>query len=109
MSSRGSKSTASAGSPGGRPPTWTAVSLSPATTCALVTTRPGATTQPLPSIPRPHAVPTTRTTLPAAERTPRAARIPGAGGETSAAGPWTDGSGSKRASAWRIGPDGGSS
>ena len=50
---------------GGSPATSTTVSCSPATTCAFVSTSPGATTQPEPSMPRPHAVPTTRTTLPA--------------------------------------------
>ena len=38
------------------------VSSEPATTCALVTIRPGATAQPEPSTPRPQAVPSTRTT-----------------------------------------------
>ena len=38
------------------------MSSSPATTWALVTTRPGAATQPEPSIPSPQAVPRTRTT-----------------------------------------------
>ena len=85
------------------------MSLSPATTCALVTTSPGEPTQPLPSIPRPQAVPTTLTTLVRAVMTPRLARIPRRGGGTSAAGPRTDGSGSNRDSALRIGPDGGSS
>ena len=52
------------------PPTSTVVSLSPATTCALVTTRSGAATQPEPSIARPQAVPSTRTTLRRGARTP---------------------------------------
>ena len=59
--------------------------------------------------PSPHAVPSTRTTL---ARRPRARpawrAIPRVGAGTSAAGPRTDGSGSNRASALRIGPDGGS-
>ena len=45
------------------PGSTTDVLRSPATTCAAVTTRPGAATQPLPEIPSPHAVPRTRTTL----------------------------------------------
>ncbi len=45
-------------------PFWvvTVVSSSPATTWALVTTSPGAPTQPEPSTPSPQAVPSTRTT-----------------------------------------------
>ena len=71
---------------------------------------PAPATQPLPSMPRPQAVPSTRTTLRARRRARRgAARIPASGAGTSAAGPRTAGSGSKRASALRIGPDGGSS
>ena len=80
--------------PGGLPPTWTVVSVSPATTWAFVTTMPGAATQPLPSMPRPQAVPRTLTTLPPASLTPRVARIPRVGGGTSASGPRTEGSGS---------------
>ncbi len=38
------------------------VSCSPATTCAAVTTRSRVANQPLPSMPTPHAVPSTRTT-----------------------------------------------
>ena len=85
------------------------MSLSPATTWALVTTTPGAATQPLPSIPSPQAVPYTRTTLGRAAATPPERRTRREGPATSAAGPCTDGSGSSRASASRIGPDGGSS
>ena len=81
--------------------------FSPATTWALVTTSPGAATQPLPSIPSPQAVPNTRTTLRRAARTEPSRRIARVGVETSADGPCTDGSGSNRASALRIGPDGG--
>ena len=47
----------------------TEVSSSPATTWALVTTMPGAATQPEPSTPRPQAVPSTRTTEAPARRT----------------------------------------
>src|SRR5512133_1061807 len=78
----------------------TAVSLSPATTWAAVTTVPGAATQPDPSIPSPHAVPITRTTLGAAARTPGRRRTAGFGAGTSAKGPPSAGNGSMRASAW---------
>ena len=59
---------------GRRPRPGSLVSDSPATTWALVTTTPGAATQPLPSMPSPHAVPNTRTTLAPAPRTPRRRR-----------------------------------
>src|SRR6266566_1745341 len=85
----------------------TAVSCSPATTCAAVTTTPEAATQPEPSIPSPHAVPTTRTTLGAAARTPGTRRTCGFGGATCATGPPSAGNGSNRASA-RNNADGGS-
>ena len=47
----------------------TCVSCSPATTCAAVATSRGEMNQPLPSTPRPHAVPSTRTTESCARRT----------------------------------------
>ena len=97
---------------GGRPrrPTWTVVSSWPATTCALVTTTPSPATQPLPCTPEPagraeHAGPRCGP--------PRAP--PGRGRSSQfgrparpASGPSICGNGSKRASACRIGPDGGS-
>ena len=48
-----------------RPPAYrpAVVSVWPAITCASVTTMLGPATQPEPEIPRPHAVPSTRTTL----------------------------------------------
>ena len=57
----------------------------------------------------PQAVPMTRTTLRDAALIAGAAATRGAGGATSGEGPETWGSGSRRASAFRIGPDGGSS
>ncbi len=54
-------------------------------------------------------MPSTFTTLGAAARTPGAPTMLPGGAGTLAAGPRTDGSGSIRASACRIGPDGGSS
>jgi hypothetical protein len=107
MSLRSSKAIATASSAVPSPPTCTIVSSWPATTCALVTTTPGRTTQPEPSTPRPQAVPRMRTTLGAAARTcgSRATAARGAG--TSAFGPSMVGNGSKRASALRIGPLGG--
>ena len=57
-----------------------AASSIPATTCAFVTTRPGAATQPEPSIPSPHAFPITRTTLSAASLTPVEPSTAGSGG-----------------------------
>ena len=78
------------------------VSRSPATTCAAVTTFPGAATQPEPSTPRPHAVPSTRTTLGAASRTPGRRSTPGSGGGTWASGPPRAGKGSSLASACRT-------
>src|SRR3989454_10160588 len=50
------------GSRGGRPPSSTVVSCSPAITCAFVTTTPASATQPEPSMASPQAVPMTRTT-----------------------------------------------
>ena len=66
---RGSKATTSASrnSPSLRS---TRASFIPATTCAFVTTRFGAATQPEPSTPSPHAVPVTRKTLGSRSRTP---------------------------------------
>ena len=107
MSLRGSNTSTRAGWPGPTPSIWIRVSASPATTCALVITRSGATTQPLPSTPRPQAVPNTRTTLWRASLTPLLARMRRVGAGTSGAGPRTDGSGSNRARALRIGPEGG--
>ena len=88
-------------------PGWsTVVSSSPATTWALVTTRPGPTAQPEPSTPSPQAVPSTRTTEPPAPQ------HVGVGGDrrrraaaTGAAGPVIDGAGSTRSSALRTGPE----
>ena len=68
--------------PAGRRRTCTVVSVSPATTCALVTTSPGPATQPLPSIPRPQACPTIRTTAGLAAITPWARRIAMSGAGT---------------------------
>ena len=51
----------------------------------------GAATQPLPSTPRPQAVPNTRTTLRLAASTAGLARIRRVGADTSAAGPRTRG------------------
>ena len=93
-----SKATASA-SRRSVPGASTVVSSCPATTCAFVTTRPGAATQPEPAIVRPHAVPDTRTTLDAAARTPGARKTCGLGGSTGASGPAMAGNGSTRASA----------
>ena len=70
---------------------------------------PGCTTQPEPSIARPQAVPSTRTTLREALRTPGSRATAGWGAATSGEGPATWGSGSSRASAFRIEPVGGSS
>ena len=105
----GSNRTACAARPGPTPPTWTAVSVSPATTWALVTTRPGA---PHPSAalhPEPAGGAEHADDAAGGPLHPRAGEDPGDGDGTSAAGPWTDGIGSNRASALRIGPDGGSS
>src|SRR6185437_14458797 len=107
MSTRGSYRIGSARSSTLPPPASTVVSPSPATTCALVTISPGAAAHPEPSIARPHAVPSTRTTLREAALTPGSRVEPGEGGATSGEGPVIDGSGSSRASASRIGPDGG--
>src|SRR5205823_371490 len=86
----------------------TVVSSSPATTWALVTTRPGAATQPEPSTPRPHAVPSTLVTESPAASTPGAEAIAGSGGPTLACGPRTGGVGSTRRSTLSSGPEGGS-
>src|SRR5271155_3180366 len=108
MSLRGSYRIACAARPGDLPATSTVVSCSPATTCALVTTVSGSATQPEPSIASPHAVPSTLTTLCEALRTPAACAIAGTGAATFGEGPVIEGIGSSRASALRIGPDGGS-
>src|SRR5438128_653676 len=81
----GSKTTACAGrlSPES---VRTVVSDSPATTCAAVTTRSGLATQPLPSTPRPHAVPRMRTTLRSALRGPGSLSTRGFGGRPAAQG-----------------------
>ena len=63
--------------------------------------------QPLPCTPRPQAVPSTRTTPRPAARTSGSRAIAAFGRGTFADGPRIDGNGSKRASARRIGPDGG--
>ena len=78
----------------------TLVSVSPATTCAAVTTRPGRATQPLPSIPSPQAVPSTRTTLGAAARTPGRLSTRGSSGCVGTGGPARLGNGSIRPSAF---------
>ena len=87
--------------PGSRsePAGVTVVSLSPATTCALVTTRPGAAIQPDPSTPRPQAVPSTRTTPALAAWTSGSRAIFESGAATSGLGPWTATRGSIRWSA----------
>ena len=78
----------------------TTVSLCPATTWAAVTIRSAFATQPVPSTPIPQAIPSTRTTLGAARRTPTACARLGSGGATDAAGPVIAGKGSMRASAF---------
>src|SRR5207248_4473709 len=93
---RESKAVTVAGSGLREPATSTAVSCSPATTCAAVTTVSGRATQPEPSTERPHAVPTTRTTLGAACRTPGRPSTDGSGAGTIATGPTTAGNGSTR-------------
>src|SRR4051794_12617907 len=106
---RGSKATACASSPGWRPRSSTRVSVWPATTCALVTTKPSPATQPEPSTPSPQAEPSTLTTLSAAAFTAAARAIEAVGARTLASGPSMRGNGSSRASA-SISPfDGGSS
>jgi hypothetical protein len=75
----------------------------------LVTTTPGWATHPEPSISRPQAVPSTRTTLREAARTPGSRAIAAGGVETLGSGPEIDGNGSRLASTLRIGPLGGSS
>ena len=105
---RGSNAIAVASSCGPLPRSSTLVSVWPATTCALVTTTPSRATQPEPSTPSPHAVPRIFTTLAAAARTCGSRPIPFAGGATFASGPSILGNGSKRASAFSSGPDGGS-
>ena len=99
MSFCGSKAIARAGSV--PPAKLTVVSSSPATTCAAVTTTPGRATQPLPSMPSPQAVPTMRTTLGAAARTPGRARTVGRRRRSAPGGPASSGNGSTRASAFR--------
>ena len=98
MSLCGSKAIARAGSV--PPAKLTVVSSSPATTCAAVTTTPGLATQPLPSMPSPQAVPTMRTTLGAAARTPGRARTRGSGASVGTGGPAMLGNGSTRLSAF---------
>ena len=95
---RRSKATTSAGR---RPPDCnsTTVSFWPATTWAAVTTRFARATQPVPSTPTPQAVPSTRTTLGVARRTPGSCTSLGSGGGTDAPGPAIVGNGSMRASA----------
>ena len=109
MSFVGSNAIGSRGRPGELPPISTVVSCSPATTWALVTTTSGAATQPgaldrQPAGGAEHAHDAARG-APAPRRCARsrlrARRRP-------ATGPVIDGSGSSRASAFRIGPDGGS-
>ena len=72
-------------------------SRTPATTWAFVTTRPGPAIQPEPSIPRPQAVPVTRTTDGAACLTPGRFAMLGSGGATAASGPGIESNGSTRA------------
>ena len=97
----------SASCPGPVPSSWTVVSSWPATTCAFVTITPSPAIQPEPCTPRPQAVPSTRTTLspPPAPRDRGRSWSPAAARR--GAGPVICGSGSKRASAFRIGPEGG--
>ena len=64
-------------------------------------------TQPLPAIRKPQAVPSTRTTLGAARRTPGESSSVGSGGATGASGPAMLGNGSTRASIFMT-LDGGS-
>ena len=78
------------------------MSSSPATTWAAVTTSLGATTQPLPSTPSPQAVPSTRTTLGAARRTPGCRSTRGSSGRVGTGGPVRLWNGSIRPSAFRI-------
>ena len=104
---RASNQIASVSSRSPSPPTCTVVSSWPATTWAFVTTTPLPATQPLPCTPRPQAVPSTRTTLRPARRTSGSRAMAESGGGTFGAGPSISGNGSKRASACRIGPDGG--
>ena len=107
MSLRGSKYTACAARPGSRPPSRTVVSSSPATTCAFVTTSPGAATQPEPATPSPQALPSTFTTPAAASWTSGSRAMPARGGATPASGPSIRGNGSRRRSEFSSGPDGG--
>ena len=74
----------------------TVVWPTPATTGAFVTTTPRAATQPDPSTPRPHAVPSTRTTLPEAALTSGSRAIFESGAATSGLGPWIETLGSIR-------------
>ena len=71
----------------------------PATTCAFVTTRPGPTIHPDPSMPSPQAKPVMRTTDGRAARTAATCRIAGSGGSTPAAGPTIAANGSMRSTA----------
>ncbi len=70
MSLWGSKTSTWEGNWRPLPPGCTDVYRSPATTCALVTTRSLPATQPLPSMPRSQAWPRIRTTDPPAVLTP---------------------------------------
>ncbi len=107
---RSSNQTISASWWGPSPCTWTVVSSCPATTWALVTTIPSdEATHPDPSTPRPHAVPSTLTTLGPAAFTCGSRAIRDVGGATRASGPATLGIGSNRASAFRPVPRAGTS
>ena len=86
----------------------TRVSSWPATTWALVTTTPGAATQPEPSTPTPHAVPRILTTLSRAAATSGSRAIAARGGGTRASGPSIRGNGSSARSVLSSGPVGGS-
>ena len=106
----GRRRSRSAGRPGGWPPTSTSCRSSPATTCAFVTTRSGAgdpagalDRQPAGGADDPHHA------RAAAPHRRAHARSRGSGAATPGEGPVIEGSGSRRASAPRIGPDGGSS
>ena len=83
------------------------VSFSPATTCALVTTRPGLAIHPEPSMPSPHAVPRSLTTLSPARFTSGSLAIARSGARTFAFGPLTWGVGSICRTRLRSGPEGG--
>ncbi len=84
----GSKTTTEPCNAGPVPLTRTVTSSMPATTCALVTTRPGARTQPLPSWPRRQAAatPVTLTSEAWAATTPAPPRTADDGGSTAMIG-----------------------